>query len=181
MQHCKHVLSLNFILSILNLTMIKNFLAFCTVALLFTSCLKSSNSNSCTYTESTFVAPAGEIAAVQGYCSSNHPSAIQHSSGLFYEITSPGTGTVTPGVCSTVTVKYSGYLTNGTKFDENLTGVSFSLGALILGWQKGIPLIKKGGSINLYIPPSLGYGSNANGTIPANSILVFNIQLVDVQ
>ena len=68
---------------------------------------------------------------------------------------------------------------NNVKFDENLTGTTFALGGLILGWQKGIPLIQKGGSINLYIPPSLGYGANATGSIPANSILVFTIQLVD--
>ena len=160
--------------------MMKKLFVFVAIAILFVSCKKTS-SNNCTYTESNAVAPPSEIASVQAYVNANHPAAIQHSSGLFYEITNPGTGTATPGVCSTVTVKYTGTLTNGTQFDANTTGVSFVLGQLILGWQKGIPLIRAGGSINLYIPPSLGYGSNTVGTIPANSILVFTIQLMDVQ
>lgn len=152
------------------------------VAFLFISagCKKSSEDTGCGYAESTLVAPASEIATLQAYITANHPAAIQHPSGFFYEIMAPGSG-VTPTVCSTIMVKYSGYLTNGTKFDENLNGAVFILGQLIPGWQKGIPLIKKTGTINLYIPPSLGYGSQATGSIPANSILVFVIQLMDVQ
>ncbi|MGC4103337.1 FKBP-type peptidyl-prolyl cis-trans isomerase [Ferruginibacter sp.] len=165
--------------------MLKKFLVIGLTASLFLSCNKD-NKVTCPYTESTFVAPSGEVTAVQNYCASAHPAAIQHSSGLFYEITAAGTGTTTASVCSNITIKYSGYLTNGNKFDENLSGITFTLGGLILGWQKGIPLVKKGGSINLYIPPSLGYGSqdvrNNAGVvvIPANSILVFNIQVLDV-
>lgn len=177
-QQIKPALSLNFKLIIE--FMLKRIVVFVALATLFVSCKKAS-APGCPYRESNAVAPAGEIAAVQAYCASAHPGAIQHSSGLFYEIINPGTGSVTPGVCSTVTVKYTGTLTNTTKFDENQTGVSFTLGGLILGWQKGIPLIKKGGIINLYIPPSLGYGSSAAGSIPGNSILVFTVQLVDVQ
>lgn len=160
--------------------MLKKFIGLASITILFASCIKGTD-NSCQYKESSAVAPAPEIAAVQAYVNANHPGAIQHSSGLFYEILSPGTGTTNAGVCNNVTVKYTGTLTNGTKFDENLTGTTFTLGGLILGWQKGIPLIKAGGSINLYLPPSLGYGNNAVGSIPANSILVFNIQLLAVQ
>jgi FKBP-type peptidyl-prolyl cis-trans isomerase FkpA len=159
--------------------MIKKFLVFGTVIVSLSSCLKSKDAG-CQYKDSTVVAPASEQATLQTYVNTYHPAAILHPSGFYYEITAPSTGTVSPGVCSSVTVKYSGYLTNGTKFDENLSGINFVLGGLIIGWQKGIPLIKKGGSINLYLPPSLGYGSNAVGSIPANSILVFVIQLVDV-
>ena len=161
--------------------MMKKLLILGSLTVLFASCIKDAPDSGCPYKESSVVAPTSEITSLQNYITANRPAAIQHSSGLFYEILNPGTGTVTPGVCNTVTVKYSGYLTNGTKFDENLTGVSFSLGQLIIGWQKGIPLIKKGGSINLYIPPSLGYGNTATGSIPANSILIFNIQLTEVQ
>lgn len=145
------------------------------------SCKKSTDNVGCTLTESGLVAPASEIAILQAYVAATYPAAIQHPSGFFYEIILPGTGTVTPAVCSNVTVKYAGYLTSGLKFDENITGTTFLLGKLIVGWQKGIPLIKKGGSINLYLPPSLGYGNNTVGSIPANSYLVFNIQLLDVQ
>lgn len=151
--------------------------SFCVIVV---SCRKSDDT-SCKFTESGLVAPAAEIASLQSYVAANRPAAIQHPSGFFYEIMAPGTGTVTPSVCSAVTVTYAGYLTNGFKFDESTTGVGFVLGQLIVGWQKGLPLIKKGGSINLYLPPSLGYGSNAVGSIPANSILIFTIQLLDVQ
>ena len=153
--------------------------AIATSALAFSGCKKSSPEG-CGYSESTLVAPASEVATLQAYITANHPTAIQHPSGLFYEITAPGSG-ANPAICSKVTVKYSGYLTTGAKFDENLTGVTFSLGDLIVGWRKGLPLVKKSGSITLYIPPSLGYGNRPVGSIPANSYLVFYIQLVDVQ
>ncbi|MFZ4058622.1 MAG: FKBP-type peptidyl-prolyl cis-trans isomerase [Ferruginibacter sp.] len=154
-------------------------LSFLVLSILGISCNKSSSSK-CSFTESPLVASAGEIAAVQTYLTATSTTAIQHSSGIFYQIVNPGTG-ATPAVCSTVTVKYRGRLTSGATFDENTTGARFVLGQLIVGWQKGIPLIKKGGSINLYIPPSLGHGSSAAGSIPANSILIFSIELLDVQ
>ena len=170
--------------------MIKKLLLLAAVPALLFSCKKESTTG-CTLTESTFVAPAPEVSALQAWVSTNHPGATQHPSGFFYEIANPGSGTVIPGVCSNVTVKYAGYLTNNSKFDDSSptypNGISFLLGQLILGWQKGIPLVKKGGSLSLYLPPSLGYGNqdvrnNAGAVvIPANSILIFNIQLVDVQ
>ena len=158
--------------------MLKTLLTFFSFCIILSSCKKDDN---CKYTESAVVVPASEMANLQTWVSANRPLAIQHPRGFYYEITAAGTGTVTPSVCSNVTVKYAGYLTNGFKFDENTTGITFALGQLIVGWQRGIPLIKTGGSINLYLPPSLGYGSSASGPIPANSILIFNIQLTAVQ
>jgi len=160
--------------------MLKKLIFILPIILFIAGCTKS-DVNKCNYNESSVIAPSSEVQTLQAYISANHPTAIQHSSGLFYEITNPGTG-ATASVCSNVTVKYSGYLiSNGTKFDENLTGVTFPLGSLIVGWQKGIPLIKAGGSITLYLPPSLAYGSSAIGSIPANSYLIFIIQLDNVQ
>lgn len=147
------------------------------------SCNKTSTDPvTCPYTESTLVAPAAEIAVVQAYVNTNAPTAVQHSSGIFYEVTSAGTGTVTPGLCSYLTVKYTGKLFNNTIFDQNLFGTTFQLGNLIIGWQKGIPQIKKGGTIRLFVPPSLGYGASGSGTsVPPNAYLIFEIQLIDVQ
>lgn len=164
--------------------MMRNLVVFVSMSVLFMGCSKSDDD--CSYTESTLVAPSTEVANLQTYVNASHPAAVQHSSGLFFEIITPGTG-LTPNVCSNVNVKYAGYLTSGFKFDESTTGVTFALGQLIVGWQKGIPLIKAGGRINLYIPPSLGYGSqvvrdgSGNVLIPANSNLVFTIELVSVQ
>ncbi|MCW3090997.1 MAG: FKBP-type peptidylprolyl isomerase [Ferruginibacter sp.] len=147
------------------------------------ACNKSSTSK-CNYATPTTVAPAAEVANLKAYLDANALPYVQHSSGIFFNVITPGTG-ATPGVCSDVTVKYRGRLTNGTGFDSSYVrspgGTVFTLGGLIPGWQIGIPLIKKGGSITLYIPPTLGYGAQANGPIPANSNLVFNIELVDVQ
>ena len=151
--------------------------SFCIVQI---SCKKSSD-NDCNFSVSNVVVPASEMTSLQSYVSANYPAAILHPGGFYYEIMAAGTGTVTPAICSNVRVTYAGYLTNGTKFDEELVGITFKLGQLIVGWQRGLPLIKKGGSINLYLPPSLGYGNSAVGSIPANSILRFSIQLLDVQ
>jgi FKBP-type peptidyl-prolyl cis-trans isomerase FkpA len=88
-------------------------------------------------------------------------------------------------LCSQILISYKGTLKNGTVFDQQ-NNVIFVLGSLIEGWKKGIPLLKKGGSIKLYIPPSLGYGGtdvrdNNSGqvVIPANSMLIFDVTLTD--
>ena len=153
--------------------------------LVMASCLKDEpDNNTCQLTLSTKVAPAPEVASVQNYLANSSITATQHPSGLFYVVNNPG-AVVTPTACSAVTVKYVGRLTNGSTFENSSTdhpdGITFTLGQLISGWQIGIPLIQKGGSITLYIPPSLGYGANASGPIPANSILIFTIELVNVQ
>jgi FKBP-type peptidyl-prolyl cis-trans isomerase FkpA len=146
-------------------------------------CLKKGND--CQYKDENKVAPVAEEQAILNYLTANSIVATKHGSGVYYEILTAGGGAV-PGLCSTVLVKYSGKLTNGTVFDSSNNAV-FTLGSLIEGWKVGIPLIKAGGEIRLYIPPSLGYGSvdvkDNNGTIiiPANSILIFTITLSDVQ
>jgi FKBP-type peptidyl-prolyl cis-trans isomerase len=98
---------------------------------------------------------------------------------MYYIIDAAGSG-ATANICSTVGVKYKGQLTNGTVFDQSATTVTFPLDNLIEAWKKGIPIIKTGGKIKLYCPPSLAYGSQAVGTIPANSILIFEVELTNV-
>jgi FKBP-type peptidyl-prolyl cis-trans isomerase FkpA len=101
--------------------------------------------------------------------------------GFYYKIVTPGTG-ANPVATSRVTVLYAGKLTNGTVFDQSGPNpVTFTLNQLILGWQYGLPLIKAGGRILLYLPPQLGYGSQGAGTIPPNSNLVFDITLEAVR
>jgi FKBP-type peptidyl-prolyl cis-trans isomerase len=101
--------------------------------------------------------------------------------GFYYQVMTPGTG-ATPTLSSKVTVFYKGSLTNGNIFDQTSANpVTFGLNQLILGWQYGIPLVKAGGRIMLYLPPSLGYGSQSMGQIPANSALIFDITLQGVQ
>lgn len=104
------------------------------------------------------------------------------STGMYYLDTVAGTGTVLTGT-PTVQVRYVGFLPNGTKFDEvasSAPAVCFPLSGLINGWIVGLQGMKIQGTRRLLIPPSLGYGARANGQIPANSNLLFDVQLVGI-
>jgi FKBP-type peptidyl-prolyl cis-trans isomerase FkpA len=113
------------------------------------------------------------------YITENNIDAIAHPSGLHYAVTTEGTGSSSPSIFSEVQVEYKGYLADGTIFDESEAPVIFDLGMLIEGWQIGIPLLKKGGEGLFLIPSELGYGSNARAGIPSNSVLIFEIKLID--
>jgi FKBP-type peptidyl-prolyl cis-trans isomerase FkpA len=115
------------------------------------------------------------------YISDHKLSAQSNSDGLYYVINNAGTG-AQPSGSSNVTVSYKGYLPNGSVFDQTTSsGATFNLANVIKGWQEGIPLFKKGGNGMLLIPSALGYGSQAQGSIPANSVLIFEITLINVQ
>ncbi|MBI4065872.1 FKBP-type peptidyl-prolyl cis-trans isomerase [Candidatus Kaiserbacteria bacterium] len=100
-----------------------------------------------------------------------------------------GTGAVAePG--NSVTVNYVGALTNGTVFDasanhqETVNGFTFNLGAgqVIKGWDQGLVGMREGGKRTLVIPAALAYGSQeVGGVIPANSDLIFQVELLKVQ
>jgi FKBP-type peptidyl-prolyl cis-trans isomerase FkpA len=168
-------------------TIIKIITAVSALAVINFSCLKNNNNVNCTYDPCSLVAPAAEVTALENYLlGAGITNATKHCSGMYYRIETAGTGK-TPGICSQVVVKYKGQFTNGTIFDSNSTGAVFNLGGLIEGWKKGIPLLKEGGKIFLYVPPALGYGASGvtNPTtgavvIPPNATLVFEIELVTV-
>ena len=159
----------------------KILLAAFSAILLLGSCLKGKNIV-CNYNDCSIKAPDPEILALQNYLSANSIIAVQHCSGLFYRVENPGTGQA-PLICSYVSVRYKGYLTSGAVFDETTTAVPINLSQVIQGWKNGVPLLKTGGRIVLYVPPSLGYGNqevrdqNGNILIPANSNLIFEINL----
>jgi peptidylprolyl isomerase len=107
------------------------------------------------------------------------------ASGLKYEDEVVGTG-ASPKTGQRVTVNYTGTLVNGTKFDSSLDhGTPFTFvigtGSVIKGWDEGVATMKVGGKRLLYVPAALGYGSRANGPIPANSDLIFEVELLSVQ
>jgi len=119
-------------------------------------------------------------------CGGGGDSATAPSGGgaLVSEDLVVGTG-ATAAVGDTVTVNYVGTLTNGTKFDSSYDAgkpFSFRIGAgtVIAGWEQGVPGMKVGGKRRLTIPPSLAYGSTARGPIPANSTLLFDVDLVSI-
>ena len=117
---------------------------------------------------------AAQKTAMEAYCTANNITFSTHPSGILYQIITPGAA-AKPNLCETISMTYTGLLLNGSKFDSGT--ISYSLSQLIMGWQIAVPLIGKGGHIKVLIPSSLAYGSNANGSIPANSPLYFDILL----
>lgn len=87
----------------------------------------------------------------------------------------------------TIEIKYVGTLTNGTKFDASadhgngIFETQIGVGQVIPGWDEGIIGMKVGGKRKLVIPPSLGYGSQSVGSIPPNSTLIFQVELVGIK
>jgi FKBP-type peptidyl-prolyl cis-trans isomerase FkpA len=104
---------------------------------------------------------------------------------LVIEDLTVGTGQVA-ATGNTVTVHYVGTLLNGTKFDSSYDRnqpytFRLGVGAVIAGWDQGVVGMRVGGKRRLTIPPNLAYGNQANGPIPANSTLRFDIDLLNVQ
>jgi len=148
----------------------RNLLSFVILILIFGSCAKKKAEQQA----------ADDKTIIKNYIATNSLFANESESGLHYVIDLPGTGDHCNGT-STVRVAYKGYLTNGTVFDESAAeGITFGLQSVIRGWTEGIPFYKEGGEGILLIPSALGYGSSKVGTIPANSVLIFDIKLIEV-
>lgn len=108
---------------------------------------------------------------------------VYRESGLGIKMIEEGTGDL-PKVGDKVTVHYTGYLENGTKFDSSVDRgkpFSFALGTgqVIKGWDEGVGLLKIGSKAFLRIPADLGYGSIARGQIPANATLIFEVEVIE--
>lgn len=109
-------------------------------------------------------------------------SVITTASGLQYRIIEEGVGKK-PTSASTVVVHYRGKLLNGKVFDDSFERgepTKFKLEGLIQGWIEGIPLMSEGSTYEFYIPASLGYGEEGNSSIPPNSLLIFEVKLIEV-
>ncbi len=117
---------------------------------------------------------------IQQYISDNNLNAIATGSGLYYVIDSQGTG-VGCTSASTVKVAYTGSFTGGAEFEQSpAQGVEFSLQGVISGWTEGIPYFNEGGVGKLLLPSALAYGRSGSGSIPPNTVLIFDIELIDV-
>ncbi|MDH5380836.1 MAG: FKBP-type peptidyl-prolyl cis-trans isomerase [Cyclobacteriaceae bacterium] len=159
----------------------KRVLIFCTAALMMLACKKEDCSTPSFTVDQQQL--ADDIILIDQYLADNGITAEVHNTGIRYEIVKPGTG-IKPDNCSKVYVRYRGEFLDGTIFEEtplNTPLPEFVLGSLVSGWQVGIPLIKEQGEINLYIPSGYAYGPTGSGsTIPANTPLIFNIELFGV-
>ena len=116
---------------------------------------------------------------IVAFLASKNITATKHSSGVYYQVITPGTGTDVIDEFSSLVVKYSGRFLDGTQFDAN-ESYTTTLNGVIPGWGKVIPLFKKGAKVRIFIPSTLGYGASGNSGIPANSQLDFNIDIINV-
>ena len=161
------------------------------ISMISVSCLKkNTTSGVCGFPVSNVTVPDSQVVATND---SIHAHGINNATldpaGFYYHIDSSGSGATVSGLCSTVYVTYKGAFFNKVAFDSSATNsvASFQLGQAIVGWQKALPLLSKGGVMTLYLPPALAYGPNpvrdnfGNIVIPGNSYLVFNINLKDIQ
>lgn len=124
--------------------------------------------------------PVDYSETIEAYMLDNNINdAIKTDEGLYISIEKAGSEEK-PTLSDFVTIYYKGYLLDGFVFDQTEEETrTFPLNGLIAGWQIGIPYIGKGGKAKLIIPPHIGYGPQDNGDIPGNSVLVFDIELVD--
>lgn len=108
---------------------------------------------------------------------------VKANEGYYYRVITEGTG-AKPTIQDVVKVHYKGTLLNGTVFDSSLDGepVEFPLSRVIKGWTLGLQNMTVGSTYELFIPAFLGYGASTgpSGTLPANSALVFEVQLLDI-
>ncbi|CAG5084187.1 FKBP-type peptidyl-prolyl cis-trans isomerase [Parvicella tangerina] len=117
---------------------------------------------------------------ITDYLRENNIDATATGSGLYYIIDSIGTGAY-PTADGSVTAYYKGYFIDGDVFDQSPgSGSNFSLRSVIPGWTEGLQLFPEGSTGRLFIPSHLGYGLDDYGDIPGGSVLIFDIELLDV-
>jgi FKBP-type peptidyl-prolyl cis-trans isomerase FkpA len=127
---------------------------------------------------------------LQDYFKKNNIKPMKTASGLYYTIAADGAGANAKSG-QKLSVNYTGTLLNGKKFDSNTDSafhhvspfeLEIGKGHVIKGWDEGLLLLKKGSKATLYIPSTLAYGSqDRSPQIPANSILIFDIEILDMQ
>jgi FKBP-type peptidyl-prolyl cis-trans isomerase len=126
---------------------------------------------------------SGENATIQQLIKENKTDAVSKHEDVYYNILKEGTGRKVK-VTDTVTVHYKGYLlSDSSVFDQTREKpATFPLNRLIKGWQIGVPLLNVGGKIKIIIPSGLAYGIRTRSPkIPPNSILVFEIEVIDAK
>jgi FKBP-type peptidyl-prolyl cis-trans isomerase FklB len=109
------------------------------------------------------------------------PEVKTTASGLQYEVLTEGTGPKPSDSTARVTVHYEGRLINGNVFDSSYKRnqpATFGLNQVISGWTEGVQLMPQGSKYRFFIPSDMGYGSRGSGSIPPNSTLIFDVELL---
>lgn len=114
------------------------------------------------------------------YLKKNKISCEKSESGLYYKIINPGTGNLIR-YQDKVSFVYEGKLLNGTTFDQQKKPVTFAVKDLIAGWKEIMLELKPGAKVFMVIPPQLGYGDHDLKDIPQNSVLIFNMEIKEVE
>jgi FKBP-type peptidyl-prolyl cis-trans isomerase FkpA len=126
---------------------------------------------------------AEDLQLIESYANDRGLDYETTSSGIHYVITDSGNLGEHPSSNASVEVLYKGYFLDGRVFDQtsgNKTA-TFGLNQVIQGWQEAIPLLTRDGKGTFIMPSVLCYGSRGSGSIPPNSVLVFDIELIDFQ
>ena len=108
---------------------------------------------------------------------------IEMPSGLQYQVLKKGEGDTSPAIGGRVKVHYHGTLMNGNVFDSSVQRgepIEFGVTEVIAGWTEVLLLMVKGDHVRVFIPSHLGYGDRWVGGIPAGSLLIFDIELIDI-
>lgn len=108
---------------------------------------------------------------------------IETASGLQYQVLTKGEGKENPLATSKVKVHYHGTLLDGTVFDSSVDRgepISFGLNQVIKGWTEGVQLMVEGDKFRFYIPSNLAYGDRAAGKIAPGSLLIFDVELIEI-
>ncbi|MCO5258582.1 MAG: FKBP-type peptidyl-prolyl cis-trans isomerase [Crocinitomicaceae bacterium] len=137
------------------------------VALIATSCQKYSEQELNAFDEK-----------ISTYVKKNKLEMTKSDSGLYYQIHEKGTGdSIKAGAL--ISVIYTGKLLNGRVFDQAKEPIELELSKLILGWREVVYYMRVGGKASIIVPPQLGYAGRTMPEIPKNSILQFDIEVVD--
>ena len=153
----------------------RHFLLFGLLLTLFSACKKTSFNSSLQATI--------DDNKIKAYIAANHIDVTKDPSGIYYQLVKLDTGSAHPSVTDTVQVTYTGKLLNGTVFDTEVA-TNLAMADVIQGWKIAIPKMTYDGShvnfsrLRLIVPSALAYGNTSGGTVPANSVLDFQIDLI---
>ena len=121
-------------------------------------------------------------ALIKNYISENNLEMERLENGLYYKIKNEGKGEEYIKFTDKITFIYKGYFLNDELFQEVSEDdpLKFKVSQLIAGWQDALSMVKNKGEIKVIMPPQLGYGKKNTGTIPPNSILVYDLKVLEV-